>query len=86
MEVSGIHQLWSADITYIRWETEFVYLAVVIDAFSRRVVSWSLGHTLEDDLPLEALRMAWEQRRPTSGLVHHSDRGSQYASHTIPTY
>jgi transposase InsO family protein len=81
MELSGIHQLWVADITYIRWETELVYLAVVIDAFSRRVVGWSLGHTLEDDLPLEALRMAWEQRRPTSGLVHHSDRGTQYASH-----
>jgi transposase InsO family protein len=58
-----------------------VYLAVVIDAFSRRVIGWALDRTLEDDLPLEALRMAWEQRQPTSGLVHHSDRGSQYAAH-----
>jgi putative transposase len=81
MEVSRINQLWVADITYIRLETEFVYLAVVIDAFSRRVVGWALDRTLEDDLPLAALRMAFDQRQPASGLVHHSDRGSQYASH-----
>ena len=81
MELNGINQLWVADITYIRLETEFVYLAVVIDAFSRRVIGWALDRTLEDDLPLGALRMALEQRQPTSGLVHHSDRGSQYASH-----
>jgi putative transposase len=81
MELSGINQLWVADITYIRLETEFVYLAVVIDAFSRRVVGWALDRTLEDDLPLAALRMAFEIRQPASGLVHHSDRGSQYASH-----
>ena len=82
MELSGINQLWVADITYIRLETEFVYLAVVIDAFSRRVIGWALDRTLEDDLPLEALRMAaFEQRQPAAGLVHHSDRGSQYASH-----
>lgn len=80
MELSGINQLWVADITYIRLETEFVYLAVVIDAFSRRVIGWALDRTLEDDLPIEALRMAFDQRQPTSGLVHHSDRGSQYAS------
>jgi putative transposase len=81
MELSGINQLWVADITYIRLETEFVYLAVVIDAFSRRVIGWALDRTLEDDLPLQALRIALEQRQPGSGLVHHSDRGSQYASH-----
>ena len=80
MELSGINQLWVADITYIRLETEFVYLAVVIDAFSRRVIGWALDRTLEDDLPIEALRMAFDQRQPGSGLVHHSDRGSQYAS------
>ena len=80
MELSGINQLWVADITYIRLETEFVYLAVVIDGFSRRVIGWALDRTLENDLPLAALRMALEQRRPASGLVHHSDRGSQYAS------
>jgi transposase InsO family protein len=81
MEVSRINQLWVADITYIRLEAEFVYLAVVIDAFSRRVIGWALDRTLEDDLPIEALRQALEQRQPAPGLVHHSDRGSQYASH-----
>jgi putative transposase len=81
LELSGINQLWVADITYIRLETEFVYLAVVIDAFSRRVIGWALDTTLQDDLPLQALRMALEQRQPACGWVHHSDRGSQYASH-----
>ena len=76
-----INQLWVAAITYIRLELEFVYLAVVIDAFSRRVIGWALDRTMEDDLPLEALCMALEQRQPASGWVHHSDRGSQYASH-----
>ena len=80
MMLSGINQLWVADITYIRLETEFVYLAVVIDAFSRRVIGWKLDRTVEDDLTLAALRMGLEQRRPSPGLVHHSDRGSQYAS------
>jgi putative transposase len=80
MELSGIDQLWVADITYIRLQTEFVYLAVVIDAFSRRVIGWALDRTMEDDLTLAALRMALEMRKPSPGLVHHSDRGSQYAS------
>ena len=80
MVLSGINQLWVADITYIRLETEFVYLAVVIDAYSRRVIGWALDRTLEDDLPLAALRMALQLRQPSPGLVHHSDRGSQYAS------
>jgi transposase InsO family protein len=77
---TDINQLWVADITYIRLQAEFVYLAVVIDAFSRRVVGYALERTLEDDLTLGALRMALESRRPAPGLVHHSDRGSQYAS------
>ena len=80
MVVTGIDQLWVADITYIRLQSEFVYLAVVIDAFSRRVIGWALDLTVEDDLPLAGLRMALELRRPAPGLVHHSDRGSQYAS------
>ena len=80
MALTGINQLWVADITYIRLQTEFIYLAVVIDAFSRRVVGWSLGRTMEDDLALAALRMALALRRPPTGLVHHSDRGSQYVS------
>ena len=80
MVLNGINQLWVADITYIRLETEFVYLAVVIDAYSRRVIGWALDRIMEDDLTLMALRMALDQRRPSPGLVHHSDRGSQYAS------
>lgn len=80
MTLTGINQLWVADITYIRLETEFVYLAVVLDAYSRRVIGWALGQTLEDDLTLEALRMAIRLRAPGPGLIHHSDRGVQYAS------
>jgi putative transposase len=80
MVPTGIDQLWVADITYIRLQSEFIYLAVVIDAYSRRVIGWALDRTVEDDLTLAALRQALELRRPASGLVHHSDRGSQYAS------
>jgi len=70
MTLSGINQLWVADITYIRLEAEFVYLAVVIDAFSRRVIGWALDRTVEDDLTLAALRMALELRHPPAGCVH----------------
>ena len=80
MKPTAINQLWVADITYIRLRTEFVYLAVVLDAFSRRVIGWALGHTLEAELTVTALRMALIERQPTPGLVHHSDRGVQYAS------
>jgi transposase InsO family protein len=78
--LTGLDQLWVADITYIRLEWEFVYLAVILDAFSRRVIGWALDRTLEARLTLEALRMALKQRKPAPGLVHHSDRGVQYAS------
>jgi len=77
MTLTGLDQLWVADITYIRLRAEFVYLAVILDAFSRRVMGWALGRTLEDTLTLRALRLALEQRRPAPGLVHHSDRGVQ---------
>jgi putative transposase len=80
MKVTGINQLWVADITYIRLAAEFVYLAVVLDKFSRKVVGWALGRTLAATLPLAALEQAIEQRQPPPGLVHHSDRGLQYAS------
>ena len=80
MAPTGINQLWVADITYIRLAVEFVYLAVVLDAFSRRVIGWALDRTLEDELTLEALRRALDCRSPAPGLVHHSDRGVQYAS------
>jgi putative transposase len=80
MMLTDMDQLWVADITYIRLRAEFVYLAVILDAYSRRVIGWALGRTLEDTLTLRALRQALDQRRPAPGLVHHSDRGVQYAS------
>jgi putative transposase len=80
MQVTQLNQLWVADITYIRLRVEFVYLAVILDACSRRVIGWALRRSLEGDLALQALRRALEQRRPMPGLVHHSDRGVQYAS------
>ena len=77
---AAVNRLWIADITYIRLRMEFVYLAVVLDAFSRRVIGWALGRTLEASLAVAALRMALIERQPAPGLVHHSDRGVQYAS------
>lgn len=82
MRVSRIGQLWVADITYIRLLLEFVYLAVILDAFSRRVIGWALGRTLEAELAIEALMKAIKRGRIEPGLVHHSDRGVQYASWT----
>lgn len=80
LTLTRLDQLWVADLTYIRLELEFVYLAVMLDGFSRRVIGWALEQTLEAALALQALRMALGQRRPSPGLVHHSDRGVQYAS------
>jgi len=80
LKLTGLDQLWVADLTYIRLALEFVYLAVILDAFSRRVIGWALDGTLEAALTLQALRTALAQRRPRPGLVHHSDRGVQYAS------
>jgi transposase InsO family protein len=74
------NQLWRADITYIRLRDEFVFLAVILDAYSRRVIGWELDRTMEDSLTLAALRMALSRRTIQPGLVHHSDRGVQYAS------
>jgi putative transposase len=80
MILTGMDQLWVADITYIRLRDEFVFLAVILDAYSRRVIGWALDRTLEDELTLGALRMALARRIVQPGFVHHSDRGSQYAS------
>ena len=77
---SAVNQLWVADITYLRLRREFVYLAVLLDAYSRRVIGWALGCTWEAELTLAALRLALRQRQPAPGLVQHSDRGVQYAS------
>ena len=82
MELTGIDQLWVADITYIRLAEQFLYLAVVLDAYSRRVVGWALDERLDAALAICALRQAIDARQPAPGLVHHSDRGAQYACHT----
>ena len=71
---------WVADITYIRLQREFVYLAVILEAFSRKVVGWALDRTLASRLPLAALQRAIRERQAPPGWVHHSDRGVQYAS------
>jgi putative transposase len=80
MILTATDQLWRADITYIRLRDEFVFLAVILDAYSRRVIGWALDRTMEDSLTLTALRMALSRRVVEAGLTHHSDRGSQYAS------
>jgi transposase InsO family protein len=80
MQLTGIDQLWVADITYIRLQAEFVYLAVILDGYSRKVVGWKLDRTLASRLAIDALQQAIDQRCPQPGLVHHSDRGVQYAS------
>src|SRR3989475_9622365 len=79
MKLTGINQLWVADITYIRLKAEFVYLAVILDGYSRKVVGWALERTLAIRLTIGALEQAIESRQPAPGLVHHSDRGFQYA-------
>ena len=79
--LTGVNQLWIADLTYIRLLEQFVFLAAILDAFSRRVIGWALDRYLDDELTLTALRMALDRRLSSPGLVHHSDRGSQYASH-----
>src|SRR5918996_4909965 len=80
LEVVRPDQVWVADITYIRLHREFVYLAVLLDSYSRRVVGWELGPTLEAVLCVRALERALTQRQPAAGFIHHSDQGVQYAS------
>jgi transposase InsO family protein len=80
MLLSGLDQLWVADITYIRLQEEFAFLAVILDAFSRRVIGWAMDDHLQASLAIEALTMAIEARKPKPySLIHHSDRGTQYA-------
>jgi putative transposase len=77
---TAVNELWVADITYIRLHFQFVFLAVILDAFSRRAIGWALGRTLQTELTLAALDMALKKRQGAPGLVHHSDRGVQYAA------
>lgn len=81
LEVSGINQVWVADLTYIRITMAFVYLAVILDLYSRKAIGYALSDEIDTVLSLTALRMALEQRDPLPGVIHHSDRGIQYAAH-----
>jgi transposase InsO family protein len=79
MTVTGVNQLWVADITYIRLKTEFIFLAVVIDRFSRKAIGWALSRQLVAQVAVSALQLALARRNPPKGVVHHSDGGTQYA-------
>jgi putative transposase len=77
------NQAWTADLTYVWTQEGWLYLAVVLDLFNREVVGWSIKPRMTADIVTDALTMAWFRRRPAPGLIHHSDRGSQYASHAF---
>ena len=79
LTVTGLNQVWVADFTYIRLREQFVYLAVILDSYSRRVIGWELQDTPTASLCLRALRKALEERKPAPGFIHHSDQGVQYA-------
>ena len=80
---SGPNLAWTSDITYLWTDEGWLYLAIVLDLFNREVVGWSLKPRMTADIVTDALTMAWFRRKPASGLMHHSDRGSQYASHAF---
>jgi transposase InsO family protein len=80
MTLTGVNQLWVADITYIQLRAEFVFLAVVIDRYSRKAIGWALARSLTAQVAVRALQQAIGRRQPPPGVVHHSDRGTQYAS------
>lgn len=76
--VMGLDEVWTADLTYIRIENGFVYLAIILDLYSRRVIGWHVSKRIDGDLAVAALKMAIERRKPKPGCIHHSDRGVQY--------
>ena len=86
MELTGVNQLWVADITYIRITKGFVYLAMIMDAYSRKIVGYALSENIDTELALAALKAALERRRPAAGCVHHSDQGIQYCSKEYTDY
>jgi putative transposase len=79
------NRVWTADLTYIWTEEGWLYLAVVLDLFNREIVGWSIKPRMAADIVVDALTMTWFRRKPAPGLIHHSDRGSQYASHAFQT-
>ena len=79
------NQAWTADMNYIWTDEGWRYLAVVLDLFNREVVGWSIQPRMMADIVIDALTMAWFRKKPAPGLIHHSDRGSQYASHALQT-
>ena len=78
LAIDGVNQVWTADITYIRIENGFVYLAVILDLYSRKVIGWQISKKIDRHLVLDALKMAIARRNPPRGVIHHSDRGVQY--------
>jgi putative transposase len=78
LTVDGVNQVWTADITYIRINTGFIYLAVILDLYSRKVIGWAISKKIDGALTLDALKMAIQRRKPKRGVIHHSDRGVQY--------
>ena len=78
MSLTGLNQVWASDITYIRIENSFVYLAVILDLFSRKAIGWQISKRIDGELVLDALKMALTRRQPPRGAIHHSDRGVQY--------
>jgi transposase InsO family protein len=83
--VTGPHQIWASDITYIRIASGFVYLAVILDTYSRKVIGYAISKSLDTTLALHALTTAISQRKPPPGCIHHSDQGVQYASEAYTT-
>lgn len=81
MKLTSTNQVWATDFTYIRVSNGFVYLAVILDLFSRKVIGWAVSKRIDTELALNALRMALRRRKPPRGVIHHSDRGVQYVSH-----
>ena len=81
MTLDNVNQVWASDITYIRINKGFIYLAVILDLYSRKVIGWALSKKIDRNLTLNALRMAIERRKPPRGVIHHSDRGVQYLCH-----
>jgi putative transposase len=79
-EIDGINQVWASDFTYIRIENGFVYLAVILDLYSRKVIGWGISKRIDAQLAVSALAMAIARRKPSAGVIHHSDRGVQYLS------